>query len=126
MTIRETRLVFVILAWVSWSGMCFFSTANVLSGEIPPAPQMPVHWNVVYDLVVPAEQVKAISSRLGADLSSVRNTIFDVNGKRVQINVIVASDSNNAEKLLMKLKSMKVEESLLRNGTITHTKVNSV
>ena len=57
---------------VFWAGMCFFSYAIVLSDEIPPAPQMPAHWKVVYDFVAPAEQVKAMSGRRGADLRSVR------------------------------------------------------
>lgn len=38
-----------------------------------------------------------MSKKLGADLSSVRNTVYDVQGKRVQINVILTPDSGNAE-----------------------------
>ncbi len=107
-------------ATVFWVCMCFMSGANVFGGEIPPIPQMPAHWKIVYDFSVPAEQVKAMSSKIGADLSGVRNTIYDVNGKRVQINVIIAPDSGSAEKLMTKLKSIKVEESLLRKELIIY------
>lgn len=57
-----------------------------------------------------------MGSKLGADLSSVRNTVYEVNGKRVQINVIITPDPENAEKLISKLRSMKSEEALLRKG----------
>ena len=61
-----------------------------------------------------------MSKKLGADLSGVRNTVYDVQGKRVQINVIVTPDSGNAEKLITKLRSMKVEEALLRKDLIVY------
>lgn len=119
--LQRTRVKgFAFWATVFWIGMGLLSAANVLGDEIPPAPQMPAHWKVVSDFPVPADQVKAMSGRLGADLSSVRNTIYDVNGKRVQINIIVTPDSGNAEKLMMKLKSMKVEEALLRKELIVY------
>ena len=49
-------------------------------------------------------------------LSSVRNTVYDVDGKRVQINIIVTPDAGNAEKLKTKLRSMKAEQALLRKN----------
>lgn len=105
---------------VLWIGMCFIHCASVLCGEIPSAPRMPAHWRVVSDFPVPAEQVKAISSKLGTNLSGVRNTIYDVNGKRIQINVIVTPNPDSAEKLMVKLKSIKIEESLLQKGLIVY------
>ena len=74
---QKTRVtIFAFWATLFCAGMCLLSGTNVVYGEIPTAPQMPAHWKVVSDFIVPAEQVKAMSSRLGADLSSVRNTIF--------------------------------------------------
>jgi hypothetical protein len=61
-----------------------------------------------------------MSHKLGADLDSVRNTVYEVNGKRVQINVIVPSDAANAEKLLTKLRSIKSDAALLRKGRIVY------
>jgi len=81
---------------------------------------MPGHWKVTSDFQVPVEQVKAMSTKLGADLSGVRNTVYDVEGKRVQINVIVTPDPGNAEKLMTKLRSMKAEEGLLRKDLIVY------
>jgi hypothetical protein len=40
-------------------------------------------------------QVKAMSTKLDVDLNSVRNSVYDVSGKQVQINVIVTSNSNS-------------------------------
>lgn len=66
------------------------------------------------DFQVPEEQIRAMSIKLDAELSSVRNIIYDVNAKRVRINVIITSDTGSAEKLMMKLRSKKAEEALLQ------------
>jgi hypothetical protein len=107
-----------LAGWMAafWVGVCFFFNVNAFSGEAPAAPAMPPHWKVISDLPVPAAQVRAMSDRLGADLGGVRNTVYEVNGKRVQINVIVTPDSENAEKLMTRLKSMKTEAALLQKG----------
>ncbi len=107
-----------LAAWVTvvWIGVCTLYSFNVLGGEGSPVPQMPSHWKVITDLQVAAEQVKAMSSKLGTELSSVRNIVYDVKGKRVQINVIVTPDNGSAEKLMTKLRSMKAEEALLQQG----------
>ncbi len=60
--------------------------------------------------------VASMADKLGAEIESLRNTTYDVDGKRVQLNVIVAPDSDNAKKLMAKLKSMKSELGLLRKG----------
>jgi hypothetical protein len=91
-----------------------------LGGDVALAPKMPGHWKVVTDVQVPTDHVSAMSSKLGAHLISVRNTIYDVNGKRVQINTIATKDSENAEKLMIKLRSMKSEEALLRKNLIIY------
>jgi metal-sulfur cluster biosynthetic enzyme len=99
---------------VFWIGVYFLCSVNAIGGEIPQTPNMPSHWKVVSDFQVPAEQVKAMSTKLGVDLTGVRNIVYDVNGKRVQINIIVTTDLCNAEKLMTKLRSMKAEEALLQ------------
>jgi hypothetical protein len=102
--------------WITMLGLClcFLSGVSAVGGESSATPKMPSNWKVISDLQVPAEQVREMSTKLGADLNGVRNTIYDVNGKRVQINVIVASDLNNADKLMTKLRSMKAEGALLQ------------
>ena len=78
-------------------GACSLDNGTSQTGEVPLAPVMPAHWTVTSDFQVPVEQVKEMSRKLGANLSNVRNTVYDVQGKRVQINVIVNPDSGNAE-----------------------------
>lgn len=105
---------------VLWLCLHFLGRADALGGEASPAPQMPVHWKVISDSHVPPEQVKTMSGKLNADLRSVRNTVYDVNGRRVQINVIVAADRENAEKLIVKLRSIKSGEALLPKDRIVY------
>jgi hypothetical protein len=81
---------------------------------------MPPSWNVTTDFEVPVVQVRAMSKELGVELGAVRNTIYDVNGKQVQINVIVTMDIGNAEKLMTKLKTIKIEETLLQKDLIVY------
>ena len=101
-------------------GACSPNNGTSQTGEALPAPEMPAHWTVASDFQVPVEQVQAMGKKLGADLSGVRNTVYDVEGKRVQINVIVTPDSGNAEMLMTKLRSMKAEEALLRKDLIVY------
>ncbi len=101
-------------------GGCSPNNGASQTGEIPPAPEMPAHWTVTSDFQVPLEQVQVMSEKLGADLSNVRNTVYDVQGKRVRINVIVTPDPGNAERLITKLRSMKVEEALLQKDLIVY------
>lgn len=119
--IRGTKVMW-LAAWVTvlCLGACSPNGGKTPGGELPPAPNMPAHWKVSTDFQVPVEQVKAMSKKLGADLSSVRNTVYDVKGKRVQINVIVTPDAGSAQKLMTKLRSMKVDEALLRKDLIVY------
>lgn len=96
------------------------SNGNSLPPKAPPAPEMPADWEVVSDLDVPAEQVAQIGRKLGVDLSSLRNTLYEVKGKRVQLNVLVTRDAATAEQLMTKLRSMKSEEALLKKGRIVY------
>ena len=82
----------------------------------PPAPEMPAGWSVVSDFDVPVEQTRAIEEKLGVDLISVRNTLYDVDGQSVQLNVMVAGDAGEADALMAELRSMKGEVALLRKG----------
>ena len=117
---RVTIQYFQLREIVLFLCLCLLFATNVFGGDVASAPKMPGHWKVITDAQVPMDQVNAMSSRLGANLISVRNTIYDVNGKRVQINTIAAIDPENAEKLMAKLRSMKSEEALLRKNLIIY------
>ena len=86
----------------------------------PPAPEMPADWKVVSDFDVPAEQVKQVAQKLGVSLSSLRNTLYDVKGQSVQLNVIIVRDQANADQLMTKLRTMKGEVALLRKDLIVY------
>lgn len=119
--IRETR-GHCPAAWIPFICLFvfFFFSARALGEGGPPLPEMPAHWQRVSDLQMPAEKVKEMSVKLGAHLTGVRNTIYSVNGKRVQLNVITLPDLRNAEKLMASLRSMKSDEALLQKGTIVY------
>jgi hypothetical protein len=95
---------------------CFSIVCSSISAKTPapPAPDMPPDWKVTADFEVPPKQVETIEDKLDVKLSSVRNTIYDVNGKKVQLNVIITPDPANADKLMAKLREMKGEIALLR------------
>ena len=130
--IRETTIkYFLPRAAVVCLCVCFMFVSNSLGDDVAPvlkmpghdvvsAPKMPGHWKVITDSQVPADQVNAISFKLGADLTSLRNTTYDVNGKSVTINTVTATDSGNAEKVMAKLKSIKSEKALLRKNLIIY------
>ncbi len=109
------------MLWLAALGIlvCFAACSANGSETIskaPPAPEMPADWKVVSDFDAPVDQTKQIAQKLGVSLSSLRNTLYDVNGKRVQLNVISTPDQANADKLMTKLKTMKGEVALLRQG----------
>jgi hypothetical protein len=118
---RKTRAKYLVaIVLVQFLCVCFLYHSNASAAETPPAPEMPAHWKVISDFNVPEGQVKAMSRKLGADLDGVRNTVYDVNGKRVQINVIITPDSSNAENLMIKLRSIKSDDALLRKGLVVY------
>ena len=57
-----------------------------------------------------------MEQKLGAKLTGLRNTMFDVGGKRVKVNTLVASDATSAQALMTNLGTTKPEEFLLRVG----------
>ena len=99
---------------------CSSSGDNTAESDVPAVPEMPAHWKVSSDFQVPEGQLKGMIENLGVDLAGVRNTIYDVDGKRVQINVVVAPDADGAEKLMAKLASMKSEDALLQKDLIIY------
>jgi len=119
--IRVTTIKYFLLrAAVVCLCVCFMFVGNSLGDDGASAPKMPGHWKVITDTQVPADQCNAVSFKLGADLTSLRNTTYDVNGKSVTINTITATDSGNAEKVMAKLKSIKSEKALLRKNLIIY------
>lgn len=110
--------------------LCLFAcspgtTTASSNAKAPPAPQMPAGWDITSDVAAPPAQVQQISQKLGGTLTSVRNTVYNANGNKVQLNTMIASDEANADKVMVKLKSMKSEEALLQKGTTVYEFVGS-
>lgn len=94
--------------------------ASPAEAKAPPAPQMPDNWKVISDVDFRSDDFRPIGEQLGVNLSGLRNTIYDVNGKRVQLNLIVAPDTESAGRLMAKLKTMKSEIALLCKDLICY------
>ena len=86
----------------------------------PPAPAMPAGWTVTSDFDVPADQTRSIARKLGVELTSLRNTVYDVEGNRVQLNVLIVPDAANADAAMNSLRSIKSEIALLRKGLVIY------
>jgi len=113
MSLGACVLLFLVIA-----GGCQKS-AELSAGTIP-APQMPPEWKVVDDFLVTASELKQFSSRMNADLVGVRNTSFDVQGLRVQVNTVVAASPADAEHVMDYMKGIKSEQALLLRGTTVY------
>jgi len=107
------------ITWLAAGVLSCWMAASA-STQAPPAPEMPANWRVVSDFDVPVDQVEQIAQNLGASISSLRNTLFDVNGLSVQLNVIIAPDRANADKLMAKLRTMKSDLALLQKGLVVY------
>ena len=53
-------------------------------------------------------------------MTALRNTVYDVNGKRVQLNTLVATDAANADRIMVALREIKSDIALLRRGLIIY------
>ena len=120
---RKTMTVVATLGALLCYGACSSPAALI---PAPPAPAMPADWTVVSDFEVPAEQTRAIAQKLGVELTSLRNTLYDVEGKSVQLNVLITPDAANADAVMAKLRSMKGEVALLRRDLIVYELVGGV
>ncbi len=85
------------------------------SVQAPPAPSMPDGWEVRSDEVIPRDAVEGVEQRLGGGIAALRNTVYDVDGRRVQLNVILAAGDQDASRIMEALRAMKTEEALLRH-----------
>ena len=109
-----------ILLMIICVGACASGGGESTSIKTPAAPEMPAGWEVVSDWDVPAQEVEAVSKKLGVKLSCLRNTVYEVNGKQVKLNILVTPDVETADKLMTTMKSIKSEEAFLRKDLIVY------
>lgn len=88
--------------------------------EAPPAPAMPEHWIVTLDKTYEAETLQTVSQRLGGRVAALRNTTYEVNGRPIKLNTIVAATPADAGAMNATLRKAKPEEWYVRDGTVIY------
>jgi len=111
------------LAAVTWLGCS--AEPGVAKPEAPPAPAMPAGWEVTTDMSFPANEVRRVGRNLGGELVSLRNTVFEVNGKRVQLNIMEAADEAAANRIMLRLRDMKPADVVLKKGVVLYELVGA-
>ena len=91
-------------------------SATVTAAPSVASPTMPSSWTVISDVSFSAADIEPVAARLGGAIAALRNTIYAVEGKRVQLNTILAIDEENADKIMNSLRSIKSEAGLFRRG----------
>jgi hypothetical protein len=91
--------------------------AALAADEAPPAAPTFEGWTVKSDDVIPQAKVAEIAKKLGGKISALRNTVYDVKGEKVQVNVMAAADAAEADKLIVSLTKNKAAWSCVRKGT---------
>jgi len=86
------------------------------SAGAPPTPAMPSHWKVVSDIDFGPADIAPVAQRLGAKVSALRNATYDVGGKQLKLNTIVAATEADADSIMGALTAMKSAEALVRRG----------
>jgi hypothetical protein len=69
--------------------------------------KIPAGWQIENSFVVPRNQTVAIGKKLGVHIKNLSNTIFSVQGKRFQVNVIECVTMAEAEKVHRSILKMK-------------------
>ena len=106
----------IILAWV----LACDRTTGSASAAAPPTPAMPSHWKLISDIDFAAADIEPVARRLGAKIAALRNTTYDVGGKQVKLNTIVAATEADADSIVRALQGMKSEEAFVRRGRIIY------
>jgi hypothetical protein len=93
--------------------------ATAPADALPAAPTFD-GWTIKSDKVASKKEADKIAAKLGGKITALRNTVYDVSGKKVQINVIVASDDAAADKIFASLTKKKAEWSCARKGNVLY------
>ena len=68
---------------------------------------VPDGWQIENSFIVPRDQTATIGKKLGGHIKNLSNTIFSVEGKRFQVNVIECSTPRATEKIHKSILDMK-------------------
>jgi hypothetical protein len=86
----------------------------------PPAPTLPAAWVVKADNEIPREKIFEVEYRLEGKIKALRNTVYEVNGKKVQLNTIVPASPNEGDKIIRILGNMKAQYSYVRKADVIY------
>jgi hypothetical protein len=86
----------------------------------PPAPAMPAGWTVKQDVEASRKQIAEVEGRLEGRIKALRNTIYDANGHRVQLNVVVPVDGSEADKIYRILGNKKPPYAYARKADVLY------
>lgn len=110
-------------AWLL-AGCCEGSDDSAQEGDEPtiavPTPQMPDDWRVERDFVASRPETTAMGTQMKAKLVGVRNTVYSVKGKRVQINTFRTAGPRDALNVVRHLQNIKPAEFVLRNKNVVY------
>ena len=77
-------------------------------------------WIVKTDAAVPREKIGEVEARLEGKIKSLRNVVYEVNGKKIQVNVIVPRDPMEADNIYRVLTNMKPAWATVRKGDVVY------
>ena len=100
--------------------LCVTACGQSEPAQAPATPDMPSHWTVVQDVNFAAADIKPVAARLGAKVSALRNTTYDVGGQPLKLNTIVAATPADAEAIMAALGQMKPDEFFVRRGLLIY------
>ncbi len=98
----------------------FFAALPAHADDAGPAAPTFDGWVVKKDTVVPRKKVTPIETKLGGKIKSLRNTEYEVNGKKLQVNVLVAADATAGDALRQGLTKGKAEWAVVRKGDVLY------
>ena len=115
----KSRALVILLLAIFATPICTQSNAAA-AAEAPPTPAMPAHWTVTSDINFASDDIRSVGANLGARLSALRNTTYNVGGRTVKLNTIVAATAGDADSVMRALGKAKPSEWFLRRGLVIY------
>jgi len=116
----RTLFVFVGSLLVSASFLSGCARQEAAFEEAPPAPTMPASWKITSDRSFSPADIRPVADKLRGEVTALRNTVYDVDGKPVKLNTIVTGSTADADRIMVSLRAMKPDEFLLRRGAVIY------
>ena len=95
-----------------WAGLIALAAVTALQAKTDGKQifkNLPEGWKIKESFVVPREQTVAIGRKLGGRIKNLSNTIFTVDGKRFQVNIIECMTPRGADKIYKSILKMKAD-----------------